>query len=82
MLRLLIQLYEEAFEMLTKSLFSFVDGRVEGLYLEAPLRAVADVVTKLPGKSLGAFYPSDGTVLIAFERCLLHRKTLPHLIQL
>jgi len=68
-LRLLIQLYQEAFEMLTKSLFSFVDGGVESLEFEDSFSALTDVVTKLPSKALSPFNAPDGTVLVAFRSC-------------
>jgi hypothetical protein len=51
---LLVQLNQEAFEMLAKGLSSLVNRGVEGLSLQAPLSAFTDVVTELPGKSLGA----------------------------
>ena len=46
--RLLIQLHDEAFEMLADSFLSLVDGLVEGLHLANSLAALDQVVVEFP----------------------------------
>jgi hypothetical protein len=73
-LRLLIQLHDEAFEMLTNSLLSFVDGRVEGLHLADSPAALDHVIAEFPGETLGSFHAANRTLLVAVGGRIQHGK--------
>src|ERR1700678_2903993 len=68
----LVQLNDEALQMLPESFFGLVDRRIERLNLRFPLRPFHDVVAKLPGESLCPFHFSYRAVLIPIDRFLEH----------
>lgn len=63
-----VQLQDEAFEVMPKSLFGFVESPVEGQRLMNPIVVLDGVVAILPHESPGSLDPPQRAVLVPLSR--------------